>query len=102
MNKAIVNIKLYLAYNDLSKRNMKIETYPFACNLMYTQTEIFLYGICFFKMFWSIHNNTYMIIAAENIFDIEIAQADKWYISTTQLSLSSPYMMIQYETRRLS
>ena len=36
MNKAIVNIKLYLAYNDLSKGNMKIETYPFACNLMYT------------------------------------------------------------------
>ena len=43
-----------------------------------------------------------MIIAAENIFDIEIARDDKWYISTTQLSLSSPYMMIQYETRRLS
>ena len=40
--------------------------------------------------------------ATENIFDIEIAQADKWYISKTQLSLSSPYMMIQYETRRLS
>ena len=40
--------------------------------------------------------------AAENIFDIEIARDDKWYISTTQLSLSSPYMMIQYETRRLS
>ena len=36
MNKAIVNIKLYLAYNDLSKGNMKIETYPFPCNLMYT------------------------------------------------------------------